>query len=232
MRTLRSVLLTYTLILFSYSAHANTILLGFAKAITTQSYRDRRFTRECLLNAFKNVECANARTLSIILTSYHHKMETLIYPAYADTLHDAIDRFSETPGFTNKIYELLCHAGSATFVKGHMYEIEKALELKKNGESITHFGREFYCPLTRAIRSIDLLTKTELIECKNINWNAYIKEKQCSTINLKEQLLSHRALSERDGMPYVLHSKQKIPAAWQEWLECKKITYHDDTKNS
>lgn len=226
-------ILFFVLISPSFSIiHAHNYLIRLAQAITTKSYRnDRESARQLLLKQFKGTEFANAHTLSTMVTSYHHKHKTLLYPTHADTLHDAIDRFNQKPGFARKMYELLCNVNSKSFIKGHMYELEMALALDTQGETLTHFGYAFYCPLTRVQRSIDLVTESNLIECKNIHWNAYRSKSQDSTIKLKEQLLSYQALSENaeyDDRPFVLYSKQRIPSTWKKWLHDNEIEYCDD----
>jgi hypothetical protein len=216
--------------LFIHASPGSNSLIQLAQKVTNARHTEINNARQELLTAFKDAQNTNARTLSEILTAYHHNKATLLYPKHATTLHTAIDTFAQKPGFQHKIYELLLYADIESYIQGHIYEIEKALELHQNGESITHFGYQFQCSLSGTRRSIDLATESHLIECKNINWGIYIGD---SVTNIKNQLKSYKehakALSQIDSKKkFVLHSKQKISDDWLEWLDENEIAYEED----
>lgn len=211
------------------AAHPTNHLIKLAEAISASPNKSKRtYARDSLMQEFKNIRYANARTLSTIVTTYHYKNETSLYREYADTLYEAIDNFSKTAGFARKIYQLLHNADNTFFIKGHMYELETAIALKEDGETVTDFDYEFFCPQRGCTCSIDLVTEHYLIECKNIAWNAYALNNRHRTTQLQDQLLSYKALSNDENeknLSFMLYSKKPITREWKEWLDEHDIEY-------
>lgn len=215
----------------------NKTLIELALAISKADHEIVATSARCaLLREFKEHPTTNATTLATIVTAYHYDNPTLLYPEHSHTLHDAIQRFSKTSGFSRKIYELISNADHESFIQGHMYELEKAIELDDQGQTITHFGYEFSSGRGRATCSIDLATKSQFIECKNINWSLY-QEKESREKNVTKiatQLKKYRTFAQRSGRrkSFVLHSKQPITSYWKKWLNENKIHYIEDSDSN
>lgn len=100
-------------------------------------------------------------------------------------------------------------------LKGMAYELEKALQLEALGEKILEFGKKI-------IREFDIVTKTKLIECKNINWSELqLKKIQDLIGNFGQQ----KSIAEKIGMQFELHSKKSIPDYIKKMLIDKNITF-------
>lgn len=213
------------------TAHPSSHLIKLAQAISASPTKTKRtYARDSLMQEFKNIRYANARTLSTIVTTYHYKNETSLYSEHAGTLYEAIDNFSTSSGFARKIYELLHNSDNTSFIRGHMYELETAIALKDDGEIVTDFDYEFLCPHRSCTRSIDLVTERCLIECKNITWSAYSLNNRHRTTQLQDQLLSYKAFSNDEDeneniFSFLLYSKQPIPNEWKKWLDDNEIEY-------
>ncbi len=213
---------------FSSLLQGHKTLIELALAITTANHEiAANSARYALLKEFKENPTTHAKTLATIVTAYHYDNPTLLYCKHSHTLYGAIERFSKTPGFSHKIYELISNADNESFIQGHMYELEKAIELDQHGETITHFGYEFSSKRGRTTRSIDLATESQFIECKNINWALYKEE---DAIKIAIQLKKYQKFSQRSGhgKSFVLHSKQPITPCWKKWLNENKIQYIEE----
>lgn len=205
-------------------------LSGAVSAARTES--ERACARKQLIGAFKKIQYADNKTLSKIVTAYHHENETLLSKNHGDTLYRAIDTFSETPGFASQIYELLHNADNESFVKGHLYEFETALALEKKGESVSHFNYDFICPNRQCTAKIDLATKSHFIECKNIRWESYKVNNSSRAKKIKAQLLSYQEmvndLDQKEERPsFKLYSKTEITPEWKKWLDKNNIEYEE-----
>ena len=63
-------------------------------------------------------------------------------------------------------------------IKGPVYELEKALELRAKGEKIVEFGKKI------GQREFDIVTESKLIECKNMEWGKLSAKKSMLSVPL------------------------------------------------
>ena len=121
--------------------------------------------------------------------------------------------------------------GAATKIslKGPMYELEKAIELQKKGDQIIEFGK------TIGAREFDLMTKTTLIECKNIDWkkfqltgNQELDKKINKSIgDAQSTFCAQKSIALRTGLAFEIHSKNVIPIEWKNWFVEKNIIFFE-----
>ncbi len=95
--------------------------------------------------------------------------------------------------------------------------IEDALKLHAAGEAVELFGPKV------GNLEFDIITKTKLIECKNINWSKVLNES-----DLKANLMSHLTIAKQHKKIFEVHSKTKIPQKWKDWFNEKGIIYIED----
>ena len=207
----------------------NKSLFDLAKAITKSSYCSRNNARETLLHSLKDHTSTDIKTLSCVFTAFHYKNDTLL-SQHSDTIYEAIERFSKTPGFTGKIHTLLTYANHPSIIKGHIFEVETALSFDEHEEKITNFSYDFKCAKNQIEGSIDLATENYLIECKDVQWEKYIKQDSLKKANkIKAQLLKYQAFTKEpannQNRTLLLVSKQPIPDAWKNWLNEKHIEH-------
>lgn len=106
--------------------------------------------------------------------------------------------------------------GQLGTARGAMYELEKAIDLINKGEEVIQFsmkigGREF-----------DIITKSKILECKNIKWDFKTAEQ---ILEKKGTFGSQKKLAESLGKTFEIHSKQPIPEIWKRWFIEKGITF-------
>ncbi len=141
--------------------------------------------------------------------SHHHSFLT-----------EAISKFWEKPGFSETLSQVL----GDNYPKGHLFEIEKAIELEQAGYTIDGFNQLKKIPHkkgkneTPAKCEFDLIVskngKEIWIECKNMNWN------NCSK---KQQFLNQKATAQEEQKRYLVCSKQSITPYWLEWFSDQGI---------
>lgn len=226
------------IIITCHSLHCTPDFIALARAITVSCRHAKTSSaRDTLMREFKKHQSESAsfdtRTLSTIVTAYHYKNETLLFEQHSNTLYDAVQMFSDTPGFSQKIFQLLENAEDASFIQGHMFELETALKLHEQEEYIQHFGYTFRCPVTLVERSADLVTADYLVECKNIRWSNYHLSSESSKA-IRKQLRSYKLFEQdpnynRANRTFLLWSKQPITPAWRAWLEENEIAYEEDS---
>jgi|GEM_PF-2617464 hypothetical protein len=204
-------------------------LLQLAHSIVKGSQSGRKKARTKLLEALKHPDNVDVPTLSYIFTAFHYQKNTHLFEHYSGTVYEAIEHFTQTPGFLEKMHDLLLYANHPSFAKGHMYELEAALTREENGNRVIEFCHDFYCKRTRRIRSIDLVTNKHFIECKNINWGLHRTGIKAERI--QNQLLSYKAFTQSPDndkkRTLLLVSKQPISDQWKDWLEEHKIAYEE-----
>lgn len=105
--------------------------------------------------------------------------------------------------------EMLKIDGRLSTARGAMYEVEKALELIESGEEIVHLGQKINN------REFDIITKTKIIECKNIDWSTLIGK---SADRMKSNLGQWKSIAKSEAKAFELHSKKIIPQEWKDLL--------------
>jgi hypothetical protein len=113
--------------------------------------------------------------------------------------------------------------GRLSTARGAMYEVEKAMELIEAGEEIVHLGLKV--EVATATREFDIVTKTKLIECKDINW-AYKSEEAIA--KMKSIFGSQLKVALEDGRCFEVHSKQLLPVDIKRWFVKKGIKFFED----
>lgn len=104
---------------------------------------------------------------------------------------------------------------------GAAYEIEAAYKIMLSGEEITSLSTKI------ASREVDIVTKTRLIECKNIDWSklsANVLEKHKSSFGELKKIATEL------GKEFNVLSKRPIPDSVKEWLIKKGITFFEEYK--
>ena len=107
--------------------------------------------------------------------------------------------------------------------RGAMYEVEKALELIEAGEEIINLGLKV--ETAPAAREFDIVTKTKLIECKDINWTYKSEE---AIEQMKSIFGSQLKVSIEDGRCFEIYSKQLLPVNLKKWFIKKGIKFFED----
>ena len=116
---------------------------------------------------------------------------------------------------TRGTYHFAATKGNLGTARGAAQELESALKLHELGEEITNFGLKFEG------KEFDIVTKTKLIECKNIDW---LK----TDINRFKSLISQQmAIAKKLGKTFEFYSKQPIPSSLKEWLNSKGILFFE-----
>jgi len=142
-------------------------------------------------------------------------------------LEEAVNMFKNNPSAIAKdgpLTKLLeCgkaseSAGNLATARGAAYELEKAYDLAKAGEEIVEFGKKIHG--THSRREFDIITKTKLIECKNIDWSRYIGE---AAQDMKGRIGEQLKIANEIEKPFEFHSKNKVPEVWKKWFEKKCI---------
>ena len=149
-------------------------------------------------------------------------------------LSQAVEMFALTKGAMGQngpLKQVLINGTMGTdtkiSLKGPMYELEKAIDLTHKGEKIIEFGK------TIESREFDLMTKTTLIECKNIEWKKFQltgdqeldKKINKSICDAKSTFCTQKSIACRAGFSFEIHSKNKIPAEWENWFTEKNISF-------
>lgn len=149
-------------------------------------------------------------------------------------LEKAVNMFKNYPSAIDKngpIIKLLRNGktgssstgGKLATARGAAYELEKAHDLVKAGKEIIEFGKKVSGPY--CTREFDIVTKTKLIECKNIDWSKKVGD---VAGDMKGIIGDQLKIAEEMGKNFELHSKTKIPTDWKKWFEEKGIKYIED----
>lgn len=153
-----------------------------------------------------------------------------------DSLIKALEKFKNTIGAMGEngpLRQILINgklnSDCKSSLKGAAYELEKALELEKQGKKIIEFGKKIEG------REFDIVTEHELIECKNIDWDRFVKtgdevkDKKIDDLTHKTRsiFVHQKQLSETRNLNFEIHSKNKIPTNWKQWFTEKKITFFE-----
>jgi hypothetical protein len=145
--------------------------------------------------------------------------------SYQSILMLSATLFLHTPGYIETL-RLVTDTHNEIMIKGHMFEIERAISLHAEGEKILHFNTI----LTDGTisREIDIQTDEHMVECKNITWRQ-------NSSKLKKQFIEQKALVEHFNQThdcnciYQVSSKQIIPHKWKIWLIQQNIEIHEET---
>ena len=161
-----------------------------------------------------------SQVLTVInITGLHPSIGSL------DVLRKAAEVFKDTPGvhgknkLLSKVLENCKNSVSFATARGAMYELEKGLELIRNGEQIIEFG----AILERADkykREFDIILRDRVIECKNINWIKYTGD---SAEEMRKTFGLQASIAREHGKIFEVHSKQLVPEEWKQWFARKGI---------
>lgn len=121
---------------------------------------------------------------------------------------------------------LINNAQTHGTARGAMFELEVALKLHENGESVKRLGQVFreFIPKRKSIRKveIDIVTPLKLVECKNVCWH---KIKNFNFGKLRSQIAMGNDLAQVLNKKYEFHSKFTIPNELKKWLIKNNITF-------
>jgi len=102
--------------------------------------------------------------------------------------------------------------------RGAAYELEKAYDLTKAGEEVIEFGKKIAGK--DSMREFDIVTKSKLIECKNLDWSKKVGD---VAGKMKSNICEQQKIAKEIGKAFELHSKTKVPSEWRRWFESKGI---------
>ncbi len=129
-----------------------------------------------------------------------------------------VTRLGRVPGAIENIRKVVEHK-----FRGFLYELEDALEMAENGIPIEAFGAK-YPDESGTLLDFDIQTPTKLIENKSFCWD-FIEE-NADIDELKASFIRHKNTAEKNGSRiWELHSKNKIPYEWEEWLSQNNISF-------
>jgi hypothetical protein len=171
---------------------------------------------------------AYRRTLVLKLqqTLQHH-------PEAKQTIASGFEQFEHKPGFTSVLENIARQAHNPGGLKGHLFEIEKAIDLRekcttrKSALTILGFSQIRRSPKSDKKREFDIVAqdgrKIIYYECKNTEWKTSPEYSGAQFLDQKEII---RDLGSHYGVKaqYVVTSKQPIPAKWQFFFERHQIT--------
>ncbi len=143
----------------------------------------------------------------------------------------AIEKLHEISGFDETLHVLLDTLDQPTCA-GHLFEIEKALEimLAQSSEKLLYMNRKIEDPEYNIGVFVDIITSERIIECKNIAWNKKPDMPNPITSKLVNQFLTQQEVVKRINRnsethhAYEVHSKRPVPLVWQNWFDVHKIT--------
>jgi hypothetical protein len=157
------------------------------------------------------------------VAEYSHKVGDL------NKIKEAIALFQDVPGALGKdgplrkVLEwgkLGLNDGNASTARGALYELERAIELEKQGERVLEFGKKLGRPQGQT-REFDIITTDKLIECKCISWDKYTGDR---VGKMKSIFGEQQLVAEYHGKKFEIHSPL-IPEDWKNWLNEKKIRF-------
>ena len=144
-------------------------------------------------------------------------------------IEKAIEMFKNIPGTMTKdgpIRKLIengikgSNSGALGTARGAAAELELAYDLINKGAEIVAFGEKLR--IKECAREFDIITKTKLIECKNIDWS---KKIGLEAERFKSQVTDQKIIANAFNKHYELHSRSIIPESWKSWLKEKNITF-------
>ncbi len=185
--------------------------------------------KETSLKEFQSWTGTLKRALSALNARQKDRPKPLSDEAFS-VVNEARDRFGEAPGFQKTLFTLLRNLNNEGFTRGYLYELEVALALDHQGNTVRRFGA-----IRRAgslCREFDLITDTHWIECKNITWACVpVDGNKKWARHLKEQFLEQRSIvanyNRKHGknITYAVCSKNEIPLSWQFWFKKHSIDF-------
>lgn len=149
-----------------------------------------------------------------------------------ESLHQAIELFSTTPGFYTTLSSFFKQVRYPHTAKGYLYEIERALEIEESEDhdQILAFSHHLGFENTQT-REIDLVTTCFCIECKN--WQSFNPKK---ATKLRKQLKAQQKVVKEYNKRYpqtskqvMLSSKHTIPTSIISWCKRNNIAWHCST---
>lgn len=229
--------LTLYFFVFPFCLHANPYIHRFAQAISTLKAHQQPKAQQELLKMVRIQRPSDVATLYATINALGLGTTYPILNAHAATIKNALETFSEVENIATKIHETLSAIDNPHFMKGHVYELEKALAIHEHNddEKIESFSAPLHCPQGTYFRILDIITNRRFIECKNINWDHVpVNSGRKIASYLKQQFLDEQKLvaaeNERtnDDKRFVVASKQPIPSNWQACFKEHGIEYESD----
>lgn len=102
--------------------------------------------------------------------------------------------------------------GELNTARGAMYELERAVELSKQGEIVTKLGEKI--TVGSMSREFDIVTNNKLIECKNIDWTRKVGN---DANKMKGIFGEQKKIAQQIGKVFEVHSRN-IPNEWKSWF--------------
>lgn len=155
-----------------------------------------------------------------------------------DIRHDLFEiadlYFKDTEGYEKVIRDIRrVYATNPAFLKGFLFELEKAIMLVERGEEIQALHKDIYDPLSESLkdkREVDILTQRYAVECKYYKWASLLPEQRQK---VKNQLMAQKKIVCAHNAYYgtchdvLLCSKTPIPQNMKQWLYDCDIPYED-----
>lgn len=151
--------------------------------------------------------------------------ETPLTP-YTVALTQSFSRFKHTPGYPENLRLIILKSHNSGLVKGHAYEIERAVALADTGETIQGLNVVLSC--TSLCREFDILTKHFAVECKNIRWKNKTIEKLTTQFLEQKKIIDRTNLQHNRDRRFQVSSKQPVPECWQHWFAKHDIDLHEE----
>ncbi len=203
-----------------------------AQAILQKGTPSIRSLQEKLSVTLKKVRPAhykgNPKLLHLCLQASLQKNEQHMLYTFKEPLLFSWSKFVHTPGYLPTLHKILANLQNQNMVKGHAFEIERAVTLNQEGEEVLHFNRRISTGTVR--REIDLQTTNRLIECKNINWRNGRRKKLRKQFSDQLLIANHLSLKEKTNYLFEVSSKQQISESWKRWFVQQNISFNESVK--
>ena len=151
---------------------------------------------------------------------------SVLGPASALKLKEAIEKFKDTPGFNSIIRRIIDAFESARYsgklsnavgnIKGALWEVKVALKLEEAGSSVIELAKKI------GNRDFDIITKLKAIECKSWHWAKVSIDK---IKDLNSSLCSLKEIANKEGLTFEFWSEHPIVEPLKELLNKNQITY-------
>lgn len=144
-------------------------------------------------------------------------------PIDKEVFLEQVNTLKDVPGFLKpssplvKVFE----GRNDPAVKGFLYEIELAANLKRKGEKILGLGLKI--KRVELEKEFDIMTSGRLIECKSFNWSLQNQKKVMVT------LINQKRIADDLKMNFELHSRTKIPDDWKKLLLASGIKFFEES---
>ncbi len=141
-----------------------------------------------------------------------------------ELIKKSIELFLEIDGFLvhdGALWRILKHGDQK---KGSLFELEYAIKLNDQEVQIVKLNYEI--KILNKAKEIDIITDTELIECKAITWHSITQAERIK--RLQDQLRLGKLVENTLQKPYVVVSKYPISSNWKKWLDENDIKYREE----